>query len=105
MSKGQLLDEDGLPRPYDMVEVLEDAVEEGEVRRDLFRELDALDGYGLQYREAVESISLELAFFLGAEDGERLKRYLRNYDFESAYQLLDEEWTGSVNQFFEEDTV
>lgn len=100
MSGDQLLDEDGLPKPYEMVKVLEKAVEEAEVQRDFFRELGALDDYGLQYRKAVENISLELALILGEEDSERLKRYLWNYDFESAYGLLDREWDRSVNQFF-----
>ncbi len=94
------MDEDGLPKPYEMVSVLEKAVEQGEVQRDLFRELDALDEYGLQYRKAVERICLELVLFLGEEDAERLKRSLWDYDFDSAYQLLDKEWSRSVDQFF-----
>lgn len=99
MSEERLLDEQGLPRAYRMVEILE-KVEEWEVDRELFEELDAVDGYGVNYRAAVDSIKLELAVFLGKEKSERLQGFLMDRDFDAAYELLDEEWSSSVQELW-----
>lgn len=100
MSEERLLDSYGLPRAYKMVEILEKVEEEGVVKRELFEELDAVDGYGVNYREAVESIMLELAVFLGKDASEQLKVFLMDRDFDSAYSLLDEEWESSVKELW-----
>lgn len=105
MDGERLLDEEGLPKPYRMVEICKDALEDGEVDAESFQELDAMDGYGLNYRKAVESIEQELLFFLGEEKAGELAGHLRSERFEEAYSLLDESWEDSVDQFFGDDEL